>query len=1087
MTAKIPGSTGKPSLALQKTGKNQQIELGKTDQLVSNQRDRIEVKSQSTKHFEVQSKQTDPEPNTSINVFQAAKQGDLVTLKWLTAKRNISPMIGDSKGVTPLHWAANYGHFKIVEYLIKNKNADPNTTDNNGNTPLHWAVSHGKIQIANYLVKRTNANPNAERNFGGIPLHIAAEMGNLEMLQLLVEEGHSNVYAQNRLLKRATPLHLAAQAGHLEAVQYLVIHGKTDPKIKAKTGMTPMHWAIEKNEWKVAGWLVSYSAQSSENIKTFLRVYMGKIDSEVEKDLHARRRQLLRQERLKALLKKNSAISLHNSNVRQLPKQFLKAVESLSTTDLLLETKKNLKRALKQSGDNKSAKNLISLLELCIYPHKLLIQNSNDPNSALKKIHSLIKKIGSIFKKLANMDSTIQAPMQQLINFYQNYCDRFLEASSAEERKPLTLPPVRISRMEHHQKILQTLAKPLLVKSLIEREKTLGHRAVTCEGLLFRVSPHAPGIEIAVDLLNDLLGRKKSSPKELLKITDQERKHHVVLASKPVDGIELLDLMMEHKQLWKKIDMNNFSKMVILSLLTSPQDGHPNQYRVDLKTDKKGEVTSWQLMSLDNSLAFGPSLLKSMTQGGKSIDIPICRTVLYLFSQMKLPIGSAFRKHFLKLKPELVLLEWLYALQQENQKFQKLMNKKVFSLAEYQGDIAISRGKKENNTPYTLLESPLNPYGLQLPIKLLPGAATLLYEKIRQIQSLFENPNTTSNQLFADLEPELYTAYSNILKENKGDIYQNLISLYELSRQELEKMKKSPVTKQEFEKKLSKEDLSHFTPIAIQTALAKNIEQRRDRTIPEIAAEWIAVLDWSQFSVDETGLYLSKIKTLDTLTTLCFNNCTALTDQNIGSYLKNFPKLKELTLKGKIAVTIEKICHLLSENKNLSIKINATTLNISSNQIRALFKEFGEKLTFLIDAKTTQLKTTEIYALANICREQIEMITTGKRGEELFRIGNKIQYPDLMLDRFIRRLSQDKALFDLIVYTFKNHPQPKMTYLDMRFNNGSTFLHQAAKIGNQRAYQWLLKAGANAKIKDGKGRTASELLKDTNTQDNMTG
>jgi ankyrin repeat protein len=52
--------------------------------------------------------------------------------------------------MTPLHFAAAYGHQNVVELLLASK-ADVNAKDNNGWTPAHTAAAYGHKDLAELL------------------------------------------------------------------------------------------------------------------------------------------------------------------------------------------------------------------------------------------------------------------------------------------------------------------------------------------------------------------------------------------------------------------------------------------------------------------------------------------------------------------------------------------------------------------------------------------------------------------------------------------------------------------------------------------------------------------------------------------------------------------------------------------------------------------------------------------------------------------------------------------------------------------------------------------------------------------------
>jgi len=95
--------------------------------------------------------------------------------------------------MTPLHFAARYGHLSVVEYLV-NQKVDINAKDNYDNTPLHFAAQGiceyyhgGSLSVVEFLVNR-KADINAKNRDGWTPLHWAAENDHLSVVKYLVNK-----------------------------------------------------------------------------------------------------------------------------------------------------------------------------------------------------------------------------------------------------------------------------------------------------------------------------------------------------------------------------------------------------------------------------------------------------------------------------------------------------------------------------------------------------------------------------------------------------------------------------------------------------------------------------------------------------------------------------------------------------------------------------------------------------------------------------------------------------------------------------------------------------------------------------------
>ncbi len=200
-------------------------------------------------------------------IHDAAQRGDLAKVKALLKDNPELVFSKDTNGVTPLHFAAGFGHLDVVALLLANK-ADVNAS-NQGTTPLHAAVLNQHKEVADLLVA-SNAqvtifdaagggylekarallkeNPNLvfakDNNSGSTPLHLAARNDHKDVAELLLAN-NVNVDAKN--LNAQTPLDLAALGGHKDMVE-LLLANKADISARDGNGDTPLLYATDDKD-----------------------------------------------------------------------------------------------------------------------------------------------------------------------------------------------------------------------------------------------------------------------------------------------------------------------------------------------------------------------------------------------------------------------------------------------------------------------------------------------------------------------------------------------------------------------------------------------------------------------------------------------------------------------------------------------------------------------------------------------------------------------------------------------------------------------------------------------------------------------
>jgi uncharacterized protein len=224
--------------------------------------------------------------NHNLDIWSAAKAGDLVRVSELSSADPAFVDAKDEDGYTPLLRAAESGELQVVDWLI-GQGADVNAQNRQLATALLQAVWFYRIDCAKRLL-RAGADPNLADDELRTPLLSAATMGYrsvavelftprariateepestkgyIEIATLLIEHG-ANVNARNE--DGATSLHQATRWGteaHQEMCDLLLSRGADINCIDydGSNGVTPLEAARQGGNQRMAEFLLARGAR----------------------------------------------------------------------------------------------------------------------------------------------------------------------------------------------------------------------------------------------------------------------------------------------------------------------------------------------------------------------------------------------------------------------------------------------------------------------------------------------------------------------------------------------------------------------------------------------------------------------------------------------------------------------------------------------------------------------------------------------------------------------------------------------------------------------------------------------------------
>jgi len=177
----------------------------------------------------------------SQTLIEAARKGDVKAC--INAIRDGADVRFQSCGLSPLFYAAFYGHYMIIDYLV-NCGADVNEKNPSGITPLSKAVEVGNMLSVKNLLSH-QADPNIADDKGITPLIKAAKVGRLDLVMCLVNEGNAMIDYKNEELN--TALNEASFKGHTEIARFLLEKGASVDLSNA-LGKTALHRAVSASK-----------------------------------------------------------------------------------------------------------------------------------------------------------------------------------------------------------------------------------------------------------------------------------------------------------------------------------------------------------------------------------------------------------------------------------------------------------------------------------------------------------------------------------------------------------------------------------------------------------------------------------------------------------------------------------------------------------------------------------------------------------------------------------------------------------------------------------------------------------------------
>ncbi|KAJ6072623.1 hypothetical protein N7467_010708 [Penicillium canescens] len=179
-----------------------------------------------------------------LSKVHLAAQGGLTRVIGEYIRQNLEIDAPDSRGKTPLAYAATGGHLETCRILLQSNRTNPNRESLDGETPVLLAAYSRNTEVLKVLIDH-GANPDSGDDCSENALSVAAWNGDIEMMRVLLDNGADiNHQSEPSESEDGTPLLNACCSGNLNAVLFLLERGG-DPNLQNQFGSTILSAASE--------------------------------------------------------------------------------------------------------------------------------------------------------------------------------------------------------------------------------------------------------------------------------------------------------------------------------------------------------------------------------------------------------------------------------------------------------------------------------------------------------------------------------------------------------------------------------------------------------------------------------------------------------------------------------------------------------------------------------------------------------------------------------------------------------------------------------------------------------------------------
>ena len=146
----------------------------------------------------------------------------------------------DSKGMTPLSYAASIGYLEGVRYVLNKSTYCKYESDQNGYFPIHTASSKGHIKVIQEFLPRCPDSVELLNHQGRNILHVAAMNGKAKVVNYILKKSELEMLINEKDKDGNTSLHLASKTKHPKVVSILTWVKRVDLKLLNNEGKTAL-------------------------------------------------------------------------------------------------------------------------------------------------------------------------------------------------------------------------------------------------------------------------------------------------------------------------------------------------------------------------------------------------------------------------------------------------------------------------------------------------------------------------------------------------------------------------------------------------------------------------------------------------------------------------------------------------------------------------------------------------------------------------------------------------------------------------------------------------------------------------------